>query len=236
MNKPEHRDESVGRALLDLPTPARSPSFFIALRETLTATPKLAANRHRKTGMHLRPRKSLALLAASIATALAVGAVLGATFAKPGRGATTQSTAVVSFQPALGWNTVETNVASDSTAPQVAWAANIPFKTEELSGFPDNTVRAMPPDGIVIVVVGPRDYTGGENFPHLNSPIQLSDGFFTADNYEGQPAANVSRYVIDGFVGGKLVNVLVWLGATQPTPAMIKSANDELGRLGIPEA
>lgn len=167
---------------------------------------------------------------------IAVGVVIGSVVAAPTRGATSSNADVASFDPAVGWNTVETNVGSDPMAPPVAWAANVPFKTEDFSGFPDNTVKDLPSDGIVIVVEGPREYSGGETFPELNLPIQLSEGFFTADGYEGQPAPNVSMYLITGYVGQKLLNVIVSLGSTDPSPAMINSANAELESLTVPGA
>jgi uncharacterized protein (DUF2237 family) len=231
----ERRDDLVGQALLDLPTPTASPGFFETLRRSLapqlsTATPE---NRMRR----FRPGRAVALVAAAILASIAAGVAIGAVVVSPTRSATTVSANVLSFEPAVGWNTVETNVTSDKASPQVAWAANVPFKSEDLSDFdPFNTVKALPPDGIVIVAEGPRDYTGGESLPNLELPVQLSEGFFTADGYEGQPAPNVSRYVISGYVGQKLLNVIVSLGSTNPSPAMIDSANAELERLVVPTA
>jgi hypothetical protein len=65
---------------------------------------------------------------ALIGVALVVGGVAGAELASPSRGAT--SPPVTSFQPALGWNTFETNVLADPSQPDVVCAANVPFKPE----------------------------------------------------------------------------------------------------------
>jgi hypothetical protein len=124
-------------------------------------------------------------------------------------------------------------VPGDQPIP-VAWAGNVPFLDDPgQTAFPDATVRKLPPDGIVIETVGPRPYTGTDDFPSLALPLRLSDGFFVSDEYEGQPAPNVSLYVIDSRIDGGVLNVLVWFGRNKPTAGMTAEANDALSTLSI---
>jgi hypothetical protein len=235
MNRFERRDDLVGQALLELPTPTASPGFFKTLRKSFVPEVTAAS---RENGMRrFRPRRAVALVAAAILVSTAVGVVIGAVVVPPTRGATTARANVLSFEPAIGWNTVETNVTSDKASPQIAWAANVPFKTEDLTSFdPVNTKKDLPPHGIVIVGEGPQHYTGEEDLPDLDLPLQLGNGwFFTADGYEGQPAPNVSFSMITGYVAPhRSLTVMVWFGSNAPTPAMIDRANAELERLVVP--
>jgi hypothetical protein len=147
----------------------------------------------------------------------------------------TDQQAVATFEPAPGWNTVNTTLAEGQDALQVAWAANVPFVSEtDPSGFPTETIRTLPPDGIVMTAIGPRPYTGRESFPELHEPLDLSQGVCAHDNYEGQPAENVSKCRIDAMVGEKLLNVVVWFGSNRPTDAIVAEANEELDRLVLP--
>lgn len=143
---------------------------------------------------------------------------------------------ILSFAPAEGWNTVETNVGPEPGSLPVAWAANVLFRAEDsFVGFPDNTIRSLAPDAIVITAVGPRRYTGDVAFPQLKLPLNLADGRFLAREYEGQPAPNVSMFLIEGKVGDQLLNVTVWMGTSEPSERMIEAANAELSRLSIPQ-
>lgn len=237
----EHRDEAVGRAVMDFATPPASEGFFANVLEAIGEGRRQAKADSRSARIPL-PRldrvrqggwRPMVLAGAVVVLSLVVGAIAGAILAKPGKGAT--PTLVTSFQPAPGWNTVETNLRSDPTAPQVAWAANVPFKPESFSGLPDNTIKNLPPGGIVIVVEGPWVYTGDEPLPELSLPPKLSDFYFVSDNYEGQPAPNVSFYNISAHVSEKeIVDIQVSMGTTQPTESMINAANEELARLSLP--
>jgi hypothetical protein len=151
---------------------------------------------------------------------------------------TSQSdTGAATFRAVRGWNTVNTTLSSGQEALPVSWAANVPFVSEsDPSGFPTKTIRILQPDGIVMTAIGPRPYTGGENLPPLRQPLDLSQGVCSHDNYEGQPADNVSKCRIDTMVGDELLNLTVWFGSNRPTDAMVAEANEELGRLIVPSA
>jgi hypothetical protein len=214
----EYRDEKLGGALGELPVPPTSDDFFDRLHARI-ARPRPVA------------RRRLVATAVLVGLALVVGGFAGAELAGPSRGAT--STPVPTFTPAVGWNTFETNTVPDPHL-QVVWAANVPFKPESLE-TPVNTIKALPPDGIVINVVGPWTYTGSEQPPDLSFPVTLSDMHFFGNNYEGQWAPNISSYFISGWLNEtELLEFEVWMGRNDPTPAMKAAADDELARLTLP--
>lgn len=220
---PEYRDEELAQALSELPVPANSADFFPRLRERITST----GPRPRRLA-----RRRLVANVALVGLALLVAGLAGAALANSTD--TRVSTPVTSFQPALGWNTFETNVLADPTQPDVTWAANVPFKPESIQ-TPVNTIKSLPPDGVVILVTGPHLYTGGDPVPDLSLPATLSQFFFHGDNYEGQYAPNVSRYFFAGQVSQTdVVDFEVWMGRNDPTPAMKAAADEELARLTLP--
>ncbi|MGH2577683.1 MAG: hypothetical protein ACRDG9_08055, partial [Actinomycetota bacterium] len=117
----------------------------------------------------------------------------------------------------------------------MVWAANVPFSPEEsTSGFPNITVRGLPPNGIVMTVIGPREYTGDTVFPPATFPLTISQGFCSHDQYETQPAPRVSRCLVDTMVGDQLLNVTVWFGMNTPSEEMYDEANAQLARLVVP--
>jgi hypothetical protein len=142
---------------------------------------------------------------------------------------------VVSFKAPQGWFTAETSLRGPGATPvPIAWGANAPFLDDPAEAdFPDATVRDLPPDGIVLEVVGPRPYSGEADFPHLSLPLELSDGYCVSDGYEGQPAPSVSACFIDAWINDGLVNITAWLGSNRATSQMIAAANLTLGTLAI---
>jgi hypothetical protein len=144
---------------------------------------------------------------------------------------------VTTFKPSEGWNLVLTTIDPNGSQDlPIVWAANVPFSPEEsTSGFPSNTVRDLPADGIVITVIGPRKYTGETVFPPATFPLTISQGFCSHDQYETQPAPHVSKCLVDTMVGDELLNVTVWFGRNTPSYDMYEEANAQLARLVVPE-
>lgn len=224
-----------------LPTP--DSTVTAAAEQHILARLPAAIGEPRRLRMPRRRR--FVGVAALVAAALLVGGFAGAELAGPSRGAT--STPVTSFQPALGWNTLETNVLSDSRQPEVLLAANVPFKPfSPESLFNSNSpnfnsfIKSLPSDGIVIVVFGPSSIIGTpDNSPYsLRLPPKLSDFHFFSDNYEGQVAPNVSYYYIWAHLneteGWEGIDIEVLMGRNDPTPTMKAAADEELARLTLP--
>jgi hypothetical protein len=159
----------------------------------------------------------------------------------PSPGSTSSSDAsseasVTTFESSEGWNLVLTTIDPNSSRDlPIVWAANAPFSPDESTyGFPTNTVRDLPADGIVITVVGPREYTADTDLPPATFPLTISQGFCSYDQYETQPAPNVSKCLVDTMVGDELLNVAVWFGTNRPSDDMYEEANAELARLVLP--
>jgi len=225
----DKRDEVVGVALRALPMPESSPAFFEQLRMRLEGASQVERASSVAMTRRVNGKRRMAMVVATALLSSMLGAVVGASVqASPDCG-------VVSFEPADGWNTVETTYGADEDDLPTAWAANGPFEPEKRwGGFPDNTIADLPPNGIVITAVQPRLYEGGENIPSLRLPLRVEDGWFNSDQYEGQPAPHVSNYVLDTYVDGRVLNVMVWMGRNDPAEEMISAANEELSRLCVP--
>ena len=232
----EYRDETVGSAIRSMPTPAASEGFHVRLESRLAAEARRTRGRRRprveSVGRALGLRRSTAL--AAVVVALVVGGIAGALLASPSKGAVPP---VPVFGPTLGWNTFEANIGIGAKLP-VAFAANVPFQAPDTMGPdvpPSATLKNLPPNGIVIAVGGPWTYTGGETLPRLEFPLALSQLNFDENNYEGQPAPNVSQYLISGWVNDtQIAEIFVWMGTTHPTQDMIDAANEELDQLEMP--
>lgn len=102
-----------------------------------------------------------------------------------------QGGSVTTFEPSEGWNLVHTTIdPTNSQGLPIVWAANVPFSPDDSAGgFPSDTVRDLPEDGIVMTVIGPRTYTGDTVFPPATFPLTIAQGFCSHDQYETQPAA-----------------------------------------------
>lgn len=255
------RDEEVSRGLRSLPVPDRPERFLDDLRRAIMAEGskvdrKQTAERDSRF-LLLRPGLTTAV---TLLTVAMVGGLVGASVSAGGSltqeepcPETTPSvpddsppadpepdrgpSSVTYFEPSPGWNTFQTTVGIDPDGPQAAWAANVPFAAEDpTTGFPENTLRCLPPEGLVLVAVGPRPYAGDVDFPHLPMPVTLKDGYFISDDYQSQPAPNVSRYLIESAIrDGHVINIYVWAGNKVPSGRMIGAANRELARLRIAE-
>lgn len=115
-----------------------------------------------------------------------------------------------------------------------AWASNVPFVDDPADrAFPDSTVKSLPADGVVIEAVGPWLYTGDEDVPRLDLPLRLSDLDCLADDFEGQPAPNVSFCHVAARLDAEIFNAYVFFGRNEPTPEMTEQANDVLATLAF---
>lgn len=236
----ESRDDELAQALSELPVPPASADFYTRLRGRITRT------RLRQRRM---PGRRLVAAAALVGVALVVGGFAGAEFAGSTRAAT--STPVPAFTPALGWNTVETNIQrpAPNTPVPVAWAANVPLGPRDVgTDWPYPPLQNLPPNGIVISVDGPSEGPFNKQARIVEPPYRVEDMFFwasaadaanasgqAADTYQGHPAPNVSWFWISAPTGpDQGIGISVWMGRNDPTPAMKAAANEELARLTLP--
>ena len=203
----EHRDEELARALSGLPVPPRSDDFFPCLQVRIA-----------RPGLRRLPRRRLVATAAAVGLALVGAGFAGAELAGPSRGATPPP--VTSFQPALGWNTFETNVLADPTQPEVLWAANVPFKAEALE-TPVNTIKSLPGRDRD-QRRGPWSYTGRDPVPDLSLPATLSEFYFHGKATPPRPVCTECLRVLlqRPHRRTEILEFEVWMRSNDPTPAM----------------
>jgi hypothetical protein len=230
-----------------LPAPDRTVSATTE-QDVLAALPSPTGEARR---LRMPRRRGLVAVVALVAAALVVGGFAGSELAGSTRAAT--STPVPALTPALGWTTVETTIGPPSVPPPnkpvpVAWTANVPFDAQDLvTAWPHPPLQNLPPDGIVISVAGPAEGPFNKQARIVKPPYRVEDMFFwasadnaahaaaTADNYQGQPAPNVSWYWISAPTGpDQGIDISVWMGRNDPTPAMKAAADEELARLTLP--
>jgi hypothetical protein len=249
MKRPQSadRDQVVADAIERLAVPQPRPGFFedvrgaLAREETRQPRPaRLSWAALRRPLPRARPR---ILLLTAIASAL-VGGIVGASVSGAAGNRTIPppvrvSGGGLSFAPARGWNTLAADLTIRADSAPVAWAATTSFEPEtDYSGFPDSTVKALPPGGIVISALGPRPVEDDASFPDISVPLEISAGT-CATAYEGQPKPYIALCSLDRQIGrDKVLNVLVWIGTeaagAKPSQALIEAANSELARLAVP--
>jgi hypothetical protein len=116
----------------------------------------------------------------------------------------------------------------------VIWAASTPFvEPSPAPEFPDKTLTALPADGVAVEVVAQPPQIDSASWTLLTPPLELADGYFLDDAYEGQPAPRVSTQIIQARMGGLALHVQVYFGRSQPDEAMRRQANDVLHSLGV---
>lgn len=231
MTEPEIRDHTLARALSDLPVPDQPVDpFFDRLRERAASErPSRIARLRRR----IPPRPQFALL---FATALIAGLV-GAAVALATRAPTaSEPPAVLTFTAESGWSTMQTPLPPPvGSKVEIAWAANVPFAAaDRVSGFPIETAKALPPDGVVVYASLTGAVDNPDEYRNIDLPLRLADGDLRASGYENQPAPNVSSETIGARVRGQFLLVHVWFGSNDPPAASRAAANEELARLSVP--
>lgn len=228
-------DAQVRRAIEEIAVPPLSKDFTARV----VAAARESEPDHAPTPARItRPRRTghLALAAAAlVAAATVVGGFIGASITHAPAQASA-SAPVLSFTPATDWNSVVAPLPSKLQASnQVAWASNVPFQgSDTASGWPIDTVKRLPSQGVVVFASLAHQVDNQGSFPERSLPLQLSDGYFLASGYEGQPAPNVSLQMVYAHVNGHYLLIQVWFGQNKPTDAQTQAANTELARLTVP--
>lgn len=226
------RDTELGEMIKKIIVPPLSSDFFartadVALASDASSTHLISRSRRRW--------RVMAATAAAAAVAAVAGGFIGATITHAPAPASAASP-VLAFTPASDWNSVVAPLPSKLQANnEVAWASNVPFQGGDLaSGWPTDTVKALPADGVVVFASLAHTVDNAQTYPERSAPLRLSDGYFLSSGYEGQPAPNVSLQMIYAHVNGQFILAQVWFGQNTPTDAQKQAADDELARLVIP--
>jgi hypothetical protein len=96
--------------------------------------------------------------------------------------------------------------------------------------FPDETLRALPRDGILVAA---WDYGRAPQHnlsPRRRLPYRLAE-FRHDRGWEGQPAVNVPQYVLFTSLRGHMLDVRVFFGRQQPSSRLRARAQAELATL-----
>ncbi len=172
-------------------------------------------------------------------------------FRPPSNAPTAAEVAPPRFDPADGWHTITTNPDPslfDIESTPGAWAANVPFASEDLgrsttggtldvAAWPEATIRSLGPDDVVITAWlsgrrGVRE-SPNANFPERVLPLQIADAD-ARTSWEGQIAPNVPEYLLLANVDGRQVEVRIFFGTLDPGPDVLQAAQEELERLALP--
>ena len=173
-----------------------------------------------------------AVTLALVAAAFGGGYALGDSTAAAPRG--TGAADGPGFLPAAGWNVVQTGLTVPPEGPS-AIAANVPIAPRDLKigGRPTVTIKGLGPDEMLLYA---RFIPGGQiaavdrQFPKRQTPLRLRDarpGSLEGLTNSGRTLrllAQVASYDID---------VLIIFGDAQPSNALLKEADAELGRLVV---
>jgi predicted small secreted protein len=140
----------------------------------------------------------------------------------------------LSIELPVGWDGYAKHLSPYDEAPSV-YAANVPWpdvgQNVERPAVRELFER-LPRDGVVISAVS--SWNAADRVARaLVPPIELADGYFLADSYEGQPAPHVSTQLIFGRIGDRFLNVQVLFGRNDPDEAMRAEANAVLATLTV---
>jgi hypothetical protein len=140
----------------------------------------------------------------------------------------------LSLELPVGWDGYAKHLGPYDPSPAV-YAANVPWP-DVGQNFERSAVRELferlPRDGVAISAISSWN-TADRIASRLAPPIELADGYFLADSYEGQPAPHVSTQLIFGRVGDRFVNVQVYFGRNDPDEAMRAEADAVLATLTV---
>jgi hypothetical protein len=134
-----------------------------------------------------------------------------------------------------GWDGFAKDIGPPHQPVPAVYVANVdwPDRGQDLSTAATlEAFERLPPRGIV-VAVSASPSGGEEPVRILHPPVRLSDGYFLADMYEGQPARHVSTQIIFGRLGGRALHLQVYFGRNDPTEDMRAEANRVLATLEV---
>jgi hypothetical protein len=139
------------------------------------------------------------------------------------------------FTRAKGWHVGSSSHPDTPGEQTFTWASTTNFRDPPFSAPPGNTLKAMSPDDLLVEVFltrpGPVDHGGTITSPAL--PIHL-DGNLPSQGY---PGASGSRWFqrFQGAVGDRQLDMWVFAGRPQPTPAQIAKAQALITSMVLPK-
>jgi hypothetical protein len=142
------------------------------------------------------------------------------------------------FAATPGWAMSASTFPWGDDVGQVVFASSVPIVGDDgATGWPINTVRQLPGNGIVICAsMAPSVQGGAVVYPERALPLKLTDGTFLTGQYEDQAAANVSLYRLATQIGDEYVTIEVFFGTPSPDATMMQAAEAQLATFAIDQA
>jgi hypothetical protein len=140
------------------------------------------------------------------------------------------------FGPRSGWY-----VGDSGSRPLMAdgnflsaWASTIPYRDQWNAAHADETLQALPYDGIVVWVGLTTTNRFAPRGPEAAPPLQLAD-FDRRAAWEGQ-VRDLPEYLLWARVGDQYqLEVRVFFGQSDPAPELLREADAVLAGLRLPE-
>jgi hypothetical protein len=152
-----------------------------------------------------------------------------------GQGHAARPCANPNFAPARGWHVAALG-SMCGTIGRTLSASTIPFApADRLSSAPTQTVRSLPPDGVVVWAQFQRSGVSTKNdrsYPKRRLPLRLAEARGSLDP-EGFAAPGKVLHLL-ARAHGYDVFIFVFFGALHPRTAQLQLADMELQRLRLP--
>lgn len=139
----------------------------------------------------------------------------------------------ISIELPAGWNGYAIRIGRDDEVA-VLWAANTPFSERSAwPEYPQQTLAALPQEGIAIEIVEQPRGIDLASWPLLAPPVRLADGYFLSESYEGQPAPHVSTQIIQARLADRALYIQVYFGRNSPDEEMRARADRVLATVTV---
>lgn len=136
------------------------------------------------------------------------------------------------FSAADGWDTGTTGPAGIQPEGQqtMSWASTIPYRDSGFQFPPHDTLAALPPDGIIVLVTL-EQHGQARAKPASSPPFRLAD--FLDGGFEGISPENATKQ-FDALLANYSAGMWVLFGRAHPTQEQLDRAQAELDRLQLP--
>jgi hypothetical protein len=208
-------------------------------RATLPMPSARATNAAREAviGSTLRRRRGRLQATAAVVVliaATALGIVAGLLVAPSGGASSPAGVTGLGFLPAKGWSVVQSGPGAAQHS--IAVATNVPVSSLDvpLDGPPYTTIRALPPEGIVLYaeftargnVWNDLGYPADAGVPRLEEAYRE-----TAWNDQIRPENPLAQYVLHFSSSGYNVEVHAYIGRLRATESQLAAAQEQLDRM-----
>jgi hypothetical protein len=139
------------------------------------------------------------------------------------------------FAPAPGWYAATSGPAPVELGGQhtSSWASTIPYRDPPSQFPPHETLAALPPDGIAIVVWLSRGRARRSELPARQPPFDLADA--QPGPFEGVRSDGATYRILAHVPERFDVTLWIFFGRRDPTSEQRQSVRAELRRLRLPE-